>query len=112
MIIIAVLLAVAIPSYVGYKERAERHVAATNIRVAIPAVEAWHADHGTYTGMTQAALRMQIDAAVNLSQNPTILGGGTGYCVQSDSNGRSAGGEQTHRYTGPSVDTTPVAGSC
>ncbi len=72
LIIIGILLAIAVPSYLGFKDRAERRAAAANVRAAIPAVEAFYADFNTYTGMTLVALR-SIDQGVALSGNPVIL---------------------------------------
>jgi type IV pilus assembly protein PilA len=111
LIIIGILLAVAVPSYLGFKDRAERRAAAANVRAAIPAVEAYYADFNTYAGMTLVALK-GIDQGVALSGDPTILGGGTGYCIESDSNGVAAGGAKEHKYTGPGVDAAPVEASC
>ena len=111
LIIIGILLAVAVPSYLGFKDRAERRAAAANVRAAIPAVEAFYADFNTYSGMTLVALK-GIDQGVALSADPTILGGGTGYCIESDSNGVAAGGAKEHKYTGPGVDAAPVEASC
>ena len=113
LIIIGILLAIAVPSYLGFKTRAETRAAASNVRAAIPAVEAFYADSatGSYTGMTIVALRT-IDQAVALSADPTILAAGAQYCIQSDSNGAAAGGSQVHSYTGPGVDSSPVAGAC
>ena len=73
LIIIGILLAIAVPSYLGFKDRAERRAAAANVRAAIPAVEAYYADHNSYTGMTLAELRL-IDQGVALSGDPVILG--------------------------------------
>jgi type IV pilus assembly protein PilA len=111
LIIIGILLAIAVPSYLGFKDRAERRAAAANVRAAIPAVEAYYADNNTYTGMTLAQLRL-IDQGVALNQDPVILNGGNGYCIQSDSNGSAANGAKTHKYTGPGVDAAPVEATC
>ena len=115
LIIIGILLAVAVPSYLGFKDRAERRAAAANVRAAIPAVEAYYADFNSYTGMTLAQLRL-IDQGVALSGDPVILavGGvaGAGYCIESDSNGAAALGAKEHKYTGPGVDSAPVEASC
>jgi prepilin-type N-terminal cleavage/methylation domain-containing protein len=111
IIIIGILLAIAVPSYLGFRDRAANRAAAANVRAALPAVEAFYADNGTYTGMTTAALKL-VDAGVSLSANPTILNAGAGYCIQSDSNGSAANGDHPHKYTGPGVDASPVAGSC
>jgi type IV pilus assembly protein PilA len=111
LIIIGILLAIAVPSYLGFKDRAERRAAGANVRAAIPAVEAFYADTNTYAGMTLVALKA-IDQGVALSGDPVILGGGTGYCIESDSNGAAAGGAKEHKYTGPGVDSAPVEASC
>jgi len=111
LIIIGILLAIAVPSYLGFKDRAERRAAAANVRAAIPAVEAYYADFNNYTGMTLVQLRL-IDQGVALNQNPVILNAGLGYCIQSDSNGAAAGGAKTHKYTGPGVDAAPVEATC
>jgi prepilin-type N-terminal cleavage/methylation domain-containing protein len=108
LVIIGILLAIAVPSYLGFKQRAENRAAGSNVRAAVPAVEAFYADNNTYTGMTIAALK-SIDQAVNLSAEPTILSAGAGYCIESDADGAGPGTNAVHRFTGPGVDTTPVA---
>jgi type IV pilus assembly protein PilA len=110
IIIIGILLAIAVPSYLGFRDRAANRAAAANVRAALPAVEAFYADNGTYTGMDIAALKT-IDAGVSLAAVVVPAGGAT-YCVQSDSNGSAAGGSNAHEYNGPGVDAAPVAGTC
>ena len=51
LIIIGVLLAIAVPSYLGFKDRAQKAAAASNVRSAIPSAEAYYSDVGSYTGM-------------------------------------------------------------
>jgi type IV pilus assembly protein PilA len=51
LIIIGVLLAIAVPSYLGFKDRAQKAAAASNVRSAIPAAEAYYSDVGNYTNM-------------------------------------------------------------
>ena len=63
LVIIGILLAIAVPSYLGFKDRANKAAAQANVRSAIPAVEAYYADNGTYVGMDAAALAA-IDAGV------------------------------------------------
>ena len=48
LVIIGILLAIAVPSYLGFKDRANRSAAQANVRSAVPAVEAFYADNGTY----------------------------------------------------------------
>jgi type IV pilus assembly protein PilA len=57
LVIIGVLLAIAVPSYLGFKKRAEKSAAQSNVRAAIPAMEAFYSDNGTYVGATPTALR-------------------------------------------------------
>ena len=45
IIIIGILLAIAIPSYLSCKDRANNAAARANVRAAIPAVEAFNADN-------------------------------------------------------------------
>ncbi len=47
-----------------YDPTAADQEAQRNVRSAIPAIEAWYADHGTYKGMTVAALHAQYDAGI------------------------------------------------
>ena len=112
LIIIGILLAIAVPSYLGFKQRAENRAAGANVRAALPAVEAYYADNNTYVGMNIAQLKL-IDQAVNLSAEPSGLGAAA-YCVQSDSDGAGAGTNATHHFRGPGVAgyTSPVAGAC
>ena len=56
LVIIGILLAIAVPSYLGFKTRAEKSAAQSNVRAAIPSAEAFYADNGTYLGMNEAAL--------------------------------------------------------
>ena len=73
MIILAILTAIAIPSYMSFKDRANRSAAGADLRAAIPSVEAYYSDHGTYTGMTAANLAASYDQSIN----PSIITLGT-----------------------------------
>ena len=69
--------------------------ARSNVRAAIPAIEAWKADHGTYEGMTVAALNSEYDGTIGDSVR--LVGALTRdtYCVESTVNG------DTWSYRGP-----------
>ena len=103
VVIIGVLLAIAVPSYLGFKDRAERRAAAANVRSAVPSVEAFYSDQSpnTYVGMTQAAL-LAIDAGLKLAGNPTNLST-TSYCIS------STVGSYTYRKQGPAGAITTAA---
>ena len=101
IVIIGILLAIAVPSYLGFRDRAARSAAQANVRAATPAVEAYFADNGTYVGMTLAALQA-IDSGVRLSAAPSGLGVNT-YCIQSTESG------QTARKNGPAANVELAA---
>ena len=51
LIIIGVLLAIAIPSYLGFQKSAQQTAAASDVRQAVPDAEAYYADNqSTYAG--------------------------------------------------------------
>ena len=86
IIIIGILLAIAVPSYLGFRDRATKAANQANIRAAIPSIETFAADNtaagGGYTGMTLAGLQL-IDAGLS----PNIELGATApsatyYCIQ------------------------------
>ncbi len=81
MLIIGVLTAIAVPSYLGFGDRANKNAAGADLRAAVSSVEAWHSDHGTYAGMTVAALKASYDQSLD----PSIVSLGTlsatTYCV-------------------------------
>jgi type IV pilus assembly protein PilA len=48
IVIIGILLAIAVPSYLGFRDRAADAAGKSNIRAAVPSVEAYYADYNTY----------------------------------------------------------------
>ena len=80
LIIIGVLLAIAVPSYLGFKDRAQKAAAASNVRSAIPDAEAFYSDNQTYAGMDFAALQA-IDKGVSPSLNGHVFGNASNYCL-------------------------------
>src|SRR5258705_8253367 len=64
IIIIGILLAIAIPSYLKFKDRANNAAAQANVRASIPGIEAFAADHTTTsTTNTTSTLLPSSDAA-------------------------------------------------
>jgi type IV pilus assembly protein PilA len=79
IIIIGILLAIAVPSYLGFRDRAADNAMKANLRAALPAAEAYYSDNSTYVGMTPAALAL-IDSGVS----PTLTvpsATASGYCL-------------------------------
>ena len=48
IVIIGILLAIAVPSYLGFKDRADRRRRQANVRAAIPSAEAYYAQYNNY----------------------------------------------------------------
>ncbi|HEX4324213.1 MAG TPA: prepilin-type N-terminal cleavage/methylation domain-containing protein [Gaiellaceae bacterium] len=67
LIIIGILLAIAIPSYLGFQKKAQQTAAMSDVRAAIPDAEAFFSDINSYTGMTAAGLRTTYDSGLVLS---------------------------------------------
>jgi type IV pilus assembly protein PilA len=77
IIILGILLAIAVPSYLSFKDRANKSAAQANVRAVLPDVESYNADNAPdstndpdasttdngYQGMTAAILRAKYDQA-------------------------------------------------
>ncbi len=85
LVIIGILLAIAVPSYLGFKDRANKAAAQANVRSAVPAVEAYYADNGTYVGMNATTLGA-IDAAVSVT---VVSAAAATYCIRNTQGGFS-----------------------
>lgn len=103
IVIVGVLLAIAAPSYLGYKHRAAVATAKSNLRSAVPAVSAFRNDNHTYdaAAMTVTALR-GYDAG--LAPGVAVLSGtDSTYCLTSTHDG-----EQVYK-DGPGAPITTTA---
>ena len=100
LVIIGILLAIAVPSYLGFKTRANKRAATSNVREAIPSAEAFYSDNNTYVGMNAAALTL-IDSG--LSGSLTVYANTlSGYCLTD-----TIGGQQAWAH-GPGGKTSTV----
>ena len=81
IIILGILLAIAVPSYLSFKDRANKSAAQANVRAVLPDVESYNADNvpgataasdpdfltsntdNGYSGMTAAELKTSYDQA-------------------------------------------------
>jgi type IV pilus assembly protein PilA len=80
IIIIGILLAIAVPSYLGFRDRAANNAAKANLRAALPAAEAYYADNGTYVGMDTTdlvAVDSGLSSTLAVAGTPTA----TSYCL-------------------------------
>ena len=103
LVIIGILLAIAVPSYLGFKDRAEKRAAGANVRSALPAAEAWYSDHGSYTGMTSPLLKASYDAGINSTATVVVSAGASAYCISSTK------GTYTFYSKGPGGEVTSTA---
>src|SRR3954470_20954570 len=88
IVIIGILLAIAVPSYLGFRDRAADSAAQANVRAGVPSAEAWFADNNTYVGMTTTLLKSTYDSGLKTTgSHPVTLGAAvptaTTYCLQS-----------------------------
>lgn len=61
IVVLAILVAIGVPSYLGQKARAENIAAEENLQQAVTPVRAYYLDNGTFVGMTVARLRQRYD---------------------------------------------------
>jgi len=87
IIIIGILLAIAVPSYLGFRDRAANNAAKANLRAALPAAEAYYSDNSTYVGMTPATLAL-VDSGVSPSLTVPSAAAGS-YCLTDTVSGKT-----------------------
>ena len=113
LVIIGVLLAIAVPSYLGFKDRAQETAAGADVRSAIPAAEAYYSDVGNYTNMKLASGDAPdtgglegIDSGIY--RNLVVFGAANGYCLSATIGTHSA------KVVGPggTVDDSTTATPC
>ena len=108
IIIIGILLAIAVPSYLSFRDRANDKAAQANVRAAVPAVEAYNADNiktgasRGYDGMTSANLKTAYDAGLRGFQ--VVRATSVSYCIEGQVGGK------TWKKGGP--NGTIVTGAC
>ena len=104
IIILGILLAIAIPSYLSFRTRAQKSAAQANVRAAVPGMEAYNADHATgYVGVNTVILKGSYDAGIkNIKISVATQGG---YCIVN-----TQPTTVFYHKSGPSGDIKP--GSC
>ena len=109
IIILGILLAIAIPSYLSFKDRANQAAAKADVRAAVPAVEAYNADNlntgnsAGYAGMTVSLLQA-YDSAIVPTKLHIQTATSVTYCVD------STVGAKAWNKAGPGADI--VSGLC
>jgi type IV pilus assembly protein PilA len=127
IIIIGILLAIAVPSYLGFRDRATRSANQANVRAAIPSVETYSADNngtatdsdaaaGTtgYQGMTLGELD-DIDAGIAPGLRVTVPAGAAGitsYCIEAGADGTAFEYKYSIGLAAPAVNGQIIQASC
>jgi prepilin-type N-terminal cleavage/methylation domain-containing protein len=87
--ILGILLAIAVPSFLGYKDRAADGAAKSNLRAALPSVEAYYSDNSGYAGMTIATLKARYDSAIAPRVSIYGIPTATSYCITDTEGGHA-----------------------
>ena len=113
IIILGILLAIAVPSYLSFKDRANKSAAQANIRSIVPDIESYNADNvigasatddpdsatygGTdtgldqgYTGLSALELKNKYDQSIDSSKYAFTMLSNTDYCVATSLGGWTA----------------------
>jgi type IV pilus assembly protein PilA len=110
IIILGILLAIAVPSYLSFKDRANKSAAQSDVRALVPSVESFNSDNtGTagdvdatasttgYQGMTIDLLKSVYDQSIDNSStspyavNPSgFTASATDYCITATIGGWTA----------------------
>ena len=106
IVIIGILLAIAVPSYLGFKDRANRTLLRGQRPRRRSVGEAYYADNGTYTGMTSPAPAGELRLAASRSPEHRVTAQpATRWCAPEPT--ASTGNGHGRQATSP---TQPVAG--
>src|SRR2546423_12661366 len=68
IIILGILVAIAVPSYLAFKDKANNTSAQANVRALVPSIESYFSDNSTYVGMTAANLKASYDQAIDTTK--------------------------------------------
>jgi len=106
IIILAILIAIAVPAYLSLTSGAHNAAAQSNVRSAIPAAESFYETNNTYTGLSCGSVSSPCDSTSAIAQQApgvsvkdvTVSGDGAAYCIDAVSGSTEAyyiGGNQT-----------------
>jgi type IV pilus assembly protein PilA len=85
IVILGILVAIAVPSYLSFRGNAQKAAGQANVRTAIPAAESFYQDpaggNQSYTGINGAALRTQAPG-ISANVKAVSLNSAKGYCIE------------------------------
>ena len=103
MIIIGILVAIAVPSYLAFRGTAQDTAGKSDVRAAVPDAEEFFSTNNTYTGMSPSALKA-LDSGLGSDVKVSVAADGNAYCL--DAPGQS--GTKWY-YAGPGGTVTSTA---
>ena len=109
IVILGILVAIAVPSYLSFRGNAVKAAEEANVRSAIPAAESYYQDsaggNGSYSGLTHAKL---LTEAPGIAPHALAVDVNThqGYCIQDSEDS----GATTYDYVGGTPGAALQAG--
>ena len=110
IVIIGILLAIAVPSYLGFKDRANKRAVQSDLRAALPTAEAYYSDRGSYTNLNVGSM-----AAIDTGLASKVITVGTlsadGYYLSGTKGGQTwaVHGPSATWYANSDCTGTPVS---
>ncbi len=109
IVILGILVAIAVPSYLAFRGNAQDAASKSNVRSAIPAAEAFYQDttcgNISYTGLSTANLQKEAPGVSNDVNDVVVSHGGQAYCMSDD----AVAGHEFYYIGGTSSDFTTLA---
>jgi len=90
IVILGILMAIAVPSYMGFRDRAQQAAAQANVRAALPSAEAYYSDNNDYAftktasggvAATPKAALQSYDAGLATTVHVAAIAGNATYCL-------------------------------
>ena len=82
IVILGILVAIAVPSYLSFRGNAQTAAAKANVRSAIPAAESFYQGHNSsYTGLDVAGALSAEAPGVSPNVTATVSADGQQYCL-------------------------------
>jgi len=109
IVILGILVAIAVPSYLGFRSKAVKAAAQSNVRSAIPAAENYYNDtaggNGSYNGLNHAKLLLEAPG-ISPNAKAVDVNGHAGYCIDDSEDA----GTTTYDYVGGTPGAALQAG--
>ncbi|MBV8394628.1 MAG: hypothetical protein JO064_00020 [Actinobacteria bacterium] len=105
MVILGVLVAIAIPSYMAFTGKAKVAAGLSNVRAALPAAEGYYEANSNFHGISGASLA-GIVKGLSPNLKAVSLNSDAGFCIEDSEDG----GTTTYDYVGGDPGTSLQTG--